>query len=145
MRPDEKNLAEQLDVAFGKPAVTLPKDLRTRFAEGLRRVARRRDCVPIRLNGERIEVRRGTTVLGAALRSGFRLMHACGARGLCSTCRVQVETGEEHLSAPTSREKLSLRAHLAFDRRTRLGCQARIKGPVEIRSVFPLCGNLPGD
>lgn len=121
------------------------RDLKETFIERFREVVRRPDCVPIELDGRRLEARRGGTLLGAALRSGVRLMHVCGARLLCTTCRVVVEHGAENLSAMTPKERLSLRTRLALDARTRLACQARVLGRIEASTVFPLCGNLPGE
>ncbi|MGO9449737.1 MAG: 2Fe-2S iron-sulfur cluster-binding protein [Candidatus Binataceae bacterium] len=122
----------------------MPPDgaLRERFASRLRDVASRPDAVPIEFNGNKIEARRGGTLLGAALKNRTRLMHLCGARTLCATCRVKVTAGAENLTPMSTKERLSLRYHLSMSTRTRLACQARIEGPVEVESVFPLCGDL---
>jgi 2Fe-2S ferredoxin len=117
--------------------------LRNAFAARLKQVAARPDVVPIELDGRRIEVRRGGTLLGAAMKNGVRLMHVCGARTLCATCRVVVGSGEDNLTPMRGTEKFSLRWHLSVSPRTRLACQARVNGPVEVESVFPLCGDLP--
>jgi 2Fe-2S ferredoxin len=117
--------------------------LRSAFTERLKHVARRPDVVPIMLDGQRVEVRRGGTLLGAAMKNGVRLMHVCGARTLCATCRVVVESGEDNLTPMRGTERFSLRWHLSMSPRTRLACQARVNGPVEVESVFPLCGDLP--
>ncbi len=120
-------------------------ELAERFATRLREVAARPEAVPIRFDGEKIEARNGGTVLAAAMKNGVRLMHACGARTLCATCRVKVVEGADNLSPPTALEKLSLRYHLSLSPRARLACQARVLGPVEVESVFPRCGSLPGE
>jgi 2Fe-2S ferredoxin len=117
-------------------------DLRERFAARLRDVASRPDLVPIEFNGKKIAARRGGTLLSAALKNRTRLMHLCGARTLCATCRVKVSAGAENLAPMSSLERLSLRYHLSFSSRTRLACQARVGGPVAVESVFPLCGEL---
>jgi ferredoxin len=117
--------------------------LRERFAQRLGQVAARPDAVPIEFDGRKLEARRGGTLLGAALKNDIRLMHVCGARTLCGTCRVQVTDGADNLSAMSAKEKLSLRYHLSFGSRARLACQARVAGPVEVESVYPLCGDLP--
>jgi 2Fe-2S ferredoxin len=119
------------------------RTLRTAFTERLRHVAERPDVVPITLDGQRVEVRRGGTLLGGAMKNGVRLMHVCGARTLCATCRVVVESGEDNLTPMRGTERFSLRWHLSMSPRTRLACQARVNGPVEVESVFPLCGDLP--
>jgi len=119
------------------------RDLKNAFTARLKQVAARPDAVPIEFDGRRIEVRRGGTLLGAAMKNGVRLMHVCGARTLCATCRVVVESGEDNLTTMSGAEKFSLRWHLSVSPRTRLACQARVNGPVEVESVFPLCGELP--
>jgi ferredoxin len=119
------------------------RELKNTFATRLKTVAARPEVVPIEFDGRRIEVRRGGTLLGAAMKNGVRLMHVCGARTLCATCRVVVESGEDNLTQMSRAEKFSLRWHLSMSPRTRLACQARVNGPVEVESVFPLCGNLP--
>ena len=119
------------------------RDLRNTFAARLKTVAARPEVVPIEFNGRRLEVRRGGTLLGAAMKNGVRLMHVCGARTLCATCRVVVESGDDNLTQMSGAEKFSLRWHLSISPKTRLACQARVNGPVEVESVFPLCGDLP--
>jgi len=117
--------------------------LRNTFTARLKQVAARPEVVPIEFDGRRLEVRRGGTLLGAAMKNGVRLMHVCGARTLCATCRVVVESGDDNLTQMSGAEKFSLRWHLSISPKTRLACQARVNGPVEVESVFPLCGDLP--
>ncbi len=119
------------------------RELRNTFATHLKQVAARPEVVPIEFDGRRLEVRRGGTLLRAAMKNGVRLMHICGARTLCATCRVVVESGDDNLTQMSGAEKFSLRWHLSISPRTRLACQARVNGPVEVESVFPLCGDLP--
>jgi len=118
---------------------------RERFVARLRQVAARPDRVPIEFGARKLEARRGGTILVAALRGGERLMHVCGARMLCGTCRVKIIAGAENLTPMTAKERFSLRYHLSVSSRTRLGCQARVEGPIEAEPVFPLCGDLPGE
>jgi ferredoxin, 2Fe-2S len=142
----EKN---ELDFAAGmnsavEPARTVDdRELRNTFAARLKEVAAHPEVVPIEFDGQKIDQRLGGTLLGAALKNGIRLMHVCGARTLCGTCRVVVESGEDNLTPMRAAEKFSLRWHLSISPRTRLACQARVNGPVDVESVFPLCGDLP--
>lgn len=117
--------------------------LRDRFAARLSEVAARPGAVPIELDGRKLEARRGGTILSAALKNRIRLMHVCGARTLCGTCRVKIDAGGENLTPMSAKEKFSLRYHLSFSSRTRLACQARVEGPIEVEPFFPLCGDLP--
>src|SRR5258708_14636750 len=113
------------------------RELRDTFTTRLKPVAGGPDVVPVEFDGQTLEVRRGGTLLGAAMKNGVRLMHVCGARTLCATCRVVVESGEDNLTTMSGAERFSLRWHLSVSPRTRLACQARVNGPVEVESVFP--------
>ena len=77
-----------------------------------------------------LEVALGATLLEACAAHGIYPPSACGGRGLCGRCAVQVVSGA--LSAPTPAEEKKI---LAEDRANglRLACQARIQGDVEIR------------
>jgi ferredoxin len=139
---DEMAIAVRLRSSADEMPQTPNGGVRERFAARLRDVASRPDQVPIEFDGRKIIARRGGTLLGAALKSRTRLMHLCGARTLCATCRVKVVAGAENLAPLSPLERLSLRYHLSFSSRTRLACQARVAGPVAVESVFPLCGEL---
>ena len=145
MKPelDESKLAAEMK-AVARPASAIgDPNLKRAFAKRLKEVAARPDVVPIEIDGRKIDVRLGGTILGAALKNDIRLMHVCGARTLCATCRVVVESGADNLTPMRPSERFSLRWHLSISPRTRLACQARVRGPVEVESVFPLCGELP--
>ncbi len=145
MNARENQIAAMIKRLGTQPRGRLLPELAERFAARLREVAARPDAVPIRFDGEKIEARNGGTVLAAAMKNGVRLRHSCGARTMCTTCRVKVVEGEENLSPMSALEKLSLRYHLSFSPRARLACQARVLGPVELEAVFPHCGALPGE
>ena len=139
---DEAVIVARLRESAAEWPRTGDRGLRERFAARLRDVAARPELVPIEFNGRKISARRGGTLLGAALKNRTRLMHLCGARTLCATCRVRVTAGAENLAPMSLVERLSLRYHLSVSSRTRLACQARVAGPVAVESVFPLCGEL---
>lgn len=98
--------------------------------------------VRIRINNEEVEVEQGCSVLAASMKAGIRHMHLCGGRGLCSTCRVRIIDGSENLSKMEGYERISLRGHLSFAEDVRLACQAKVIGPVEIKTLFPTIGRL---
>jgi 2Fe-2S ferredoxin len=77
------------------------------------------------LPGAAIEVPAGYTLLAALQAAGHDWMHACGAKGRCTTCRVQVCTGMEHLSPLTAAE-LRYRAAGRLQFNERLTCQAHL-------------------
>ena len=59
-------------------------------------------------------------------------MHACGAKGRCTTCKVVIEEGEEHLSLPTGPER-RFQSSGALTTGERLTCQSRTKGNLKVR------------
>lgn len=149
MNPRDREHDDNAELTLQIRAIALSEKLdardrlRERFAARLSESAARPGAVPIEIDGVKLEARRGATVLAAAMKNGVRLMHVCGARKLCSTCRVKITSGAEYLTPMSPRERLSLRVHLSASSRVRLGCQARIEGPVAAETVFPLCGDLP--
>ena len=58
-------------------------------------------------------------------------MHACGGKGRCTTCKVIVLKGHEHLISVTPAEN-RYRAMGALKSNERLSCQVRILGDVTI-------------
>jgi len=85
-------------------------------------------------------VDKGATVFEAAAQLGVALRSDCGRKGTCGKCRVVVDN-PAHLSPV---EKLELE-HLSASRLTaghRLGCQARLTGPVSITVPRGLVSNL---
>ncbi|RPD47193.1 (2Fe-2S)-binding protein [Hymenobacter sediminis] len=77
------------------------------------------------LLGEAISVPAGVTLLAAVQAAGHDWLHACGARGRCTTCRLQVLRGLELLTPPTEAE-LRYRAAGHLLPTERLTCQARL-------------------
>ena len=81
-------------------------------------------------SGAPLAVAAGASILEACAAHGILLPSACGGRGFCGRCAVQVVSGS--LSAPTVAEENKI---LGTDRAKglRLACQARIQGDVDIR------------
>ena len=105
--------------------------------EGLGRRYPRRLMPEIDYGDEgRIEVPPGTTVLRASLQAGFRHAHACGGRGRCTTCRIQVEVGLEHCPPPGVVEAEALEAN-GLEPPVRLACQLRPTGDLRVRILIP--------
>ena len=77
------------------------------------------------LPGVAIEVPAGATLLTALQAAGHDWMHACGAKGRCTTCRVRVLVGSAHLSPLTAAEE-RYRAAGRLLPTERLTCQAQL-------------------
>ncbi len=81
------------------------------------------------------------TVLAIVQENYIDWMHACGAKGRCTTCKFVVKNGKEHLSALTEPEinygKLN---RLASNER--LACQVKVNGG-NIEIEIPDSSKLP--
>jgi 2Fe-2S ferredoxin len=79
-----------------------------------------------------VEVADGETILAAAKRAGAPQGDRCGGVCACSTCHVYVLTGFDRTSEIEDDEFDIL--DKAFDVRpcSRLGCQARVYGDIEV-------------
>ncbi len=74
----------------------------------------------------------GTTLLQAALALDVELDHFCGGHCSCGTCRLEILDGADHLTTMRPSESIVL-GHEAVEAGDRLGCQAGVLGPVEVR------------
>ncbi len=81
------------------------------------------------LQEKTIPINQDQTILEAALNAGISHFHACGGKAKCSTCRVLVLEGEEHISRPTKKEA-RLTSILKLPATVRLACQVKVEGGV---------------
>ena len=81
--------------------------------------------------GRMVEAGKGSSILDAALEHDVPVYHTCGGNASCSTCRVLVLKGAEHLSPIEAPEAQVLDA---FDLKAphRLSCQALVRGDIEV-------------
>jgi 2Fe-2S ferredoxin len=84
-------------------------------------------------NGRSGDVDENISLLDAAREVGFRLNHDCGGNASCTTCRVEVQAGQEHLSEIDFDEQDLLDREALTEPRHRLACQARVLGDVVVR------------
>ncbi len=63
---------------------------------------------------------------------GIDWMHACGGKGRCTTCRMQVIRGAERLGPLTAAEQNYRKAGLLLNNE-RLACQATVSGDLVVR------------
>ena len=83
--------------------------------------------------GKSGEVPENVSVLEAAELLGFPLEHDCGGNASCSTCRVEVMVGSEHLSEIDFEEQDLLDREALTEPYHRLSCQAKILGDVMVQ------------
>ena len=86
------------------------------------------------LNGRKVAVREGTSLLEASLKAQIPHAHACGGRGRCSTCRVHVIEGLENISPPGD-DELELLRTVNVGKDVRLACKSFVKGDC---TIYPL-------
>ncbi len=101
--------------------------------------------VTVQPAGYDIEVAAGETIMAGANARGYYWPTTCGGRGECTTCACVVLAGAENLSSMSRFESYSLaegRGRAVLTTPTRLACQARVLGDVEIRKpgVLPPAG-----
>ena len=78
------------------------------------------------------------TVLQAIQATGLDWMFACGAKGRCTTCRVEVISGMENLSPETAPE-LKYREAGRLKKTERLTCQVTVlEGEVLVKVPKPV-------
>jgi 2Fe-2S ferredoxin len=72
------------------------------------------------------------SLLDIAMNLGVHLEHACGGSCACTTCHVIVTEGEKNLSEAEDDELDRLEMAAGLTLRSRLGCQAVVKGDVTV-------------
>ena len=72
------------------------------------------------------------SLLDIALNFDIHLEHACGGSCACTTCHVIVKQGENNLSEADDDELDRLEMAAGLTLRSRLGCQAVVKGDVTV-------------
>lgn len=87
-------------------------------------------------DGRRSAVVRGSTLLEASRAAGIPHASLCGGRGRCSTCRIRIGRGVEHLPPPNQLEVRVLQ-RIAAPPNVRLACQTRPRTNVEIFPLLP--------
>ena len=83
--------------------------------------------------GKSGEVPENISILEAAELLDFPLEHDCGGNASCSTCRVDVVVGGEHLSEIDFEEQDLLDREALTEPFHRLSCQAKILGDVMVQ------------
>ena len=72
------------------------------------------------------------SLLDIALAHGIELEHNCGGSCACTTCHVIVRDGEANLSQMEEDEEDRLDTAVGLTIRSRLGCQAVVRGDVTV-------------
>ena len=65
--------------------------------------------------------------------SGIDILHRCGGNARCTTCRVEILSGDPGEMGELERNRLAVETDLADN--VRLSCQIRVKDDLRIRVV----------
>lgn len=85
----------------------------------------------VTVQGEKsFEVAAGTKLVLAIEDAAIDIMHRCGGNARCTTCRVQIISGEPAPMAELERERLAREASLGPD--IRLSCQIRVESDLTV-------------
>ncbi len=86
----------------------------------------------VTVEGERsFEVEAGRKLVLAVEDAGIDILHRCGGNSRCTTCKVQVVSGEPGPMEELERERLAREASLGPD--IRLSCQIRVQSDLTVR------------
>jgi ferredoxin len=99
----------------------------------------------VTVEGEKsFEVQPGTKLVLGIEDAGIDVMHACGGNARCTTCRVQVVSGDLPPMAELERARLAREADLGPD--IRLSCQIRVESDLTVRVLnrASALGRKPG-
>ena len=83
------------------------------------------------------EAKSGESILDVAIRHDVAIQHACGGFCACTTCHIEVKSGDDHLSSLEDDEQERLDRSVEVTLHSRLACQAKVLGDVvvEIQNV----------
>jgi adenylate cyclase len=131
--------ARRSQIGYGALLVAL---LLARAARNRRE--RGRDAVRITYPGGRVVAApTGFSVLETSHWAGIPHASACGGRGRCSTCRIELLAGAE--SAPAaSPEELETLQRVKAPMSVRLACQLRPTGDLSVAPLVPVAVSAPG-
>lgn len=128
--PGAEALRQWLTLAFAAPiaAVLLGRGARVWFG-------RHRRIRVVYPDGRSVSAPRGSTILEASRIGGVPHVSLCGGRGRCSTCRVRVTEGRDHLPPPSALEWATLQRSSAGPG-VRLACQLRPTRDLAVMPIF---------
>lgn len=76
----------------------------------------------------------GRSILEATLAAQINHMHACGGKGICSTCRVSIKKGLENCNSRNKVEQ-QIANKFSFPSEIRLACQTKVNCKISIRRM----------
>jgi len=88
----------------------------------------------VTVQGEKsFEVESGTKLVLAIEDHGIDILHRCGGVSKCTTCRVQIISGDPAPMGEAERERLARESSLGPD--IRLSCQIRVESDLTVNVI----------
>lgn len=87
-------------------------------------------------SGMTVRAPRGLSLLAISRVNNIPHASVCGGRARCSTCRVRVLSGHDHIDAPSERESQVLR-RVGAPANVRLACQMFPSGDISVSTLLP--------
>lgn len=91
--------------------------------------------VTLKPSGRVLEAPRKINLLKFLHDQGIPVGSACGGKGLCASCKLEVLNGEKNLSRPKDKE-LELLERNGLGTQVRISCQCTILGDIEISAPY---------
>ena len=88
------------------------------------------------INGRELKGASGQTILEIIRRYSIPHASLCGGRGRCTTCRIRVGQGSQHLPKPSKLEQFALN-RIGAAPNVRLACQTRPTNSLQISPLVP--------
>ncbi|CDQ18204.1 Ferredoxin [Halobacillus karajensis] len=83
------------------------------------------------------EVEKGKKLVLALEDNGIKILHQCGGRAKCTTCRVEVLEGEFCDLSNIEQEAFASKGiEGIFEDNLRLSCQVRVEGDITVRPML---------
>ncbi len=95
----------------------------------------------ISIAGVQIKSAVGQSILNGLRFADFPHASICGGRARCTTCRVRVNQGMDHLQPKGELEKTALK-RINAPPGVRLACQAELRGDVNVTALLPVDANM---
>lgn len=84
---------------------------------------------------EPFETQKGTKLVLALEDNGIDILHRCGGKAKCTTCRVDVISGN---LGPRTEEEKKVNQAKGINDSSRLSCQVRVTEDIEIKSKMTI-------
>ena len=91
--------------------------------------------ITVQNTGQVVQASAAISILNTLMRSDVNIMHVCGGKAQCGTCRFRIVEGHRFLSPIKERERVRLEA-VGNPKDVRLACQTHTFGDITIEILL---------